>query len=364
MKPVHLGADRREDWNGLVAAEPRFSLLQSWEWGEFKEALGWTARRIAVEDDGRLVAGAQLLIKRVRPLAASIGYVPRGPVGDWRAPGIASVLFEELAGTMRRNRGVFLRVEPGLPDERRGDHPLGSFGFRPGRSSIQPRATIILDLRPGPDDIQKSFRRKTRQYIHQAAQSGITVRAGGADDIPIVYGLLRETSRRAGFPARVPAYYESEWRCLAAAGLIVVLMAYHGGRLLAVRTISRFGRHAAEFHAGSVAPVPHLYPNHLLVWEAIQWARSRGCESYDLWGIPEELGRGTDGDAEPPDAGRTDGLWGVYRFKRGFGQNVVLYTGAQDLVLRPRLYALMGGRWMNPDLFERLRSAFDRWRHP
>ncbi len=31
--------------------------------------------------------------------------------------------------------------------------------------------------------------------------------------------------------------------------------------------------------------------NHALQWEALQWARGRGCASYDFWGIPDALGR-------------------------------------------------------------------------
>jgi peptidoglycan pentaglycine glycine transferase (the first glycine) len=37
---------------------------------------------------------------------------------------------------------------------------------------------------------------------------------------------------------------------------------------------------------------------------------------------------------------RSDGLWGVYRFKRGFGGRVVRSVGAWDYVYSPLLYWL------------------------
>ena len=54
------------------------------------------------------------------------------------------------------------------------------------------------------------------------------------------------------------------------------------------------------------------------------WAKERGCSTYDLWGIPEEAGLGQEQDMEA--ALERGGLWGVYRFKRGFGGRVVRYA--------------------------------------
>jgi lipid II:glycine glycyltransferase (peptidoglycan interpeptide bridge formation enzyme) len=136
-------------------------------------------------------------------------------------------------------------------------------------------------------------------------------------------------------------------------------MAYLDKQLLAVRTAYRFGRHAAEFHAGSIEHSPDLHPNYLLVWEAIRWAKSQGCSTYDLWGIPNEIGKMMkDGDNNPI-IDRTDGLWGVYRFKSGFSRNIVSYAGAYDYVFNPHLYMLLTNRFMNADTVDRIMSWMD-----
>jgi lipid II:glycine glycyltransferase (peptidoglycan interpeptide bridge formation enzyme) len=75
-------------------------------------------------------------------------------------------------------------------------------------------------------------------------------------------------------------------------------------------------------------------PTYLLQWEAMRWARRRGAIWYDLWGIP-------DASPEELEAGfehRSDGLWGVYRFKRGFGGQWLRTPGAWEASLRPMLY--------------------------
>jgi len=62
--------------------------------------------------------------------------------------------------------------------------------------------------------------------------------------------------------------------------------------------------------------------------------KAHGCTEYDLWGIP---------DARPDELeaqfeSRSDGLWGVYGFKRGWGGEVVRSSGAWDYVYNPLVY--------------------------
>jgi len=49
MQVIHVQADLREEWNTFVAQERSFAFLQSWQWGELKEKLGWKTYRVGVE---------------------------------------------------------------------------------------------------------------------------------------------------------------------------------------------------------------------------------------------------------------------------------------------------------------------------
>jgi lipid II:glycine glycyltransferase (peptidoglycan interpeptide bridge formation enzyme) len=67
--------------------------------------------------------------------------------------------------------------------------------------------------------------------------------------------------------------------------------------------------------------------NYRLQWEAMRRAKAVGCEAYDMWGAPDEFTK-------------DDPLWGVYRFKDGFGGQVVRTLGAWDFPVRPGIYRL------------------------
>ena len=75
-------------------------------------------------------------------------------------------------------------------------------------------------------------------------------------------------------------------------------------------------------------------PAYLVQWEAMRWAAARGCCEYDLWGIPDLPEESLEADFTQ----REDGLWSVYRFKRGFGGQIQRSTGAWDRVYMPLLY--------------------------
>lgn len=356
----HLSGKDCEEWNPFVAQEPSFGLLQSWEWGEFKEKLGWKAYRIAVKKEGQIIAGAQMLIKSVVPGVMSVAYVPRGPIGDWLDADIAPKLLDELHKVARQHKAVFLKIEPPLLNKPGFDQALREQHFRPSPYSNQPRATIILDLTHSLDDILKQMRKKTRQYIGGAVREGITVRIGQREDLPAFYDLMRATGKREHFPSRVRTYYEEEWQTFVRTGQTVLLMALQRGDLVAVRTAYYFGSRAAEFHAGSVSNRGNLHSNYILVWEAVKWAKEHGCCTYDLWGIPEEVGQTVSEGNEAPLSDRTDGLWGVYRFKTGFSKNIVFYVGAYDYVYNRLLYALMTNRFVNTNTLDRAAVWLDQ----
>ena len=95
-------------------------------------------------------------------------------------------------------------------------------------------------------------------------------------------------------------------------------MAESEGQPLAALMVFTRGARAWYVYGGSTDLQREKMPNYLLQWEAMRWARARGCTEYDLWGVPDE----DEAVLEDGFADRSDGLWGVYRFKRGFGGEV------------------------------------------
>jgi len=120
-----------------------------------------------------------------------------------------------------------------------------------------------------------------------------------------------------------------------------LLLAEYEGQLLAGLVVlgpgeSGRGGTACYMYGASSDEHRNLMPTYILQWEAMLWAKEQGYHDYDLWGVPDE----DEATLEAEFAQRNDGLWGVYRFKRGFGGRLVRTAGAWDLVYAPLRYRL------------------------
>ena len=334
---VHLVSEiDEEDWNSFVIASPRGHILQSSQWGQLKEQFGWQVARVAIEGKGQWLAGAQVLFRPAPLGLRTIAYVPKGPIANWTDKEVTEVLLEALHRLCRQRRAIFLKIEPDVPDDPALARRLTELGFRPSPQAIQPRCTILLDLTPDPEDILAHMKSKTRYNIRLAARRGVTVREGTAEDLPEFYRLMQITSKRDGFGIHSKSYYETAHHLFVPQGLARLFLATYEDKMLAGIMVFALGQRAWYMYGASSNERRNLMPNHLLQWEAIRWAKERGCLTYDLWGIPDE----EEEVLEREFTKRSDGLWGVYRFKRGFGGQVVHYLGAYDHVYSPSLYWL------------------------
>jgi lipid II:glycine glycyltransferase (peptidoglycan interpeptide bridge formation enzyme) len=314
-------------WDDYVAAQSTAHLMQASLWGEFKARFGWHREQVVLENDDRIVAGAQLLFRRL-PWGQTLAYVPKGPLVDWSDGEQVRALLAAVDGVARRRRALALKIEPHVPSAQLGADQLAGFGFRPGHS-IQPRSTITVDLRPEPDAILAQMKSKWRYNIRLSSRKGVTVRHGTRSDLPAFQSLMEETGRRDGFAVHSSAYHAAAYDLFVPAGQAVWLLAEAEEQLLAAIVVFAFGETAWYFWGASSGQHRNLMPNHALQWAAMSWARDRGCRTYDLWGIPDEVGASPEAYANPQDWGTGD-LWGVYRFKRGFGGQVVRSIGAWD----------------------------------
>jgi lipid II:glycine glycyltransferase (peptidoglycan interpeptide bridge formation enzyme) len=187
---------------------------------------------------------------------------------------------------------------------------------------------MVLDLRRSEDELLAAMKPKTRYNIRLGARRGVVVRAGESSaDLDRLVDLYAETSVRDRFVIRPREYYLRAWSDFIAAGLARPFLAEVEGQAVAGLIVFRWGPGAWYLYGMSSAAHREAMPNHALQWAAIQWARDAGCTTYDFWGAPEA--------ADP-----SDPLWGLYRFKEGFGAHHVRLVGSWDHTERPRLYWL------------------------
>ncbi len=308
-------------WDQYLRNHPDAHLLQRSTWGALKSKFGWEVVSLANQD-----CGAQLLFRRL-PLGMTIAYLPKGPVGEnWLS------LLSEMDDLCRQRGAIFALVEPDLT-EPIGDHiypQLQAIGRQ--TAPIQPRRTLVIDLQPDEKMILDSFKQKTRYNIHLAERKGITVHE--SRDIAGFYEMMVTTGKRDGFGVHSQKYFQRVFDLFSQRQLCVLLEACYQSQPLAALMVFRSGKRAWYFYGASTNHERNRMPTYLLQWEAMRWAKLNGCTEYDLWGVPDF----EEHELEASFQQRTDGLWGVYRFKRGFGGKLIRSVGARVRVYRPLLY--------------------------
>ena len=337
-------------WDDFQRAHPAGHILQSTGWARLKETAGWRTRRVGIVDESdALVAGAQILFRRMAGF--TLAYVPRGPVVDFSNPALAQATFDALESCARVEGAFMLKMEPELGDTPANRALLQRQGFRPSLQTVQPPSTILLAI--GDDDaaIQARMKSKWRYNIRLAARKGVSVRAAGPSDLAAFNQLMHDTGARDGFTVHAADYYNAAYH-LFVPDAATYLLAEFDGQPLASIVVFVQGQTAWYLWGASSDRERNRMPNHALQWAAIQWARARGATRYDLWGIPDAIGKiavGMQGDGVgapvddlPINVQELPGgeLWGVYRFKQGFGGRVVRYVGAWDKPLGALSYQL------------------------
>jgi peptidoglycan pentaglycine glycine transferase (the first glycine) len=378
-----------EQWDSFVAAHPSGHLLQSWGWGELKASVGWHPLRLALWDtrQERIVAAAQVLRRapaHIPPRLGHLAYIPKGPVLDWSAETpyeqeepLPHVFLTQLLAVLRDKGAIAVRLElpqavgaqfiaPSYPRDTGRNQGSGrnqgasgqdggrnqgasgqdggrnqgtdgdqgamncaptTLGFRPVRP-VQPSRTILLDLAQAEDALLAGMKEKWRYNVRLAARRGVVVRlAQSCEDVQAWYRILQVTGQRDGFGIHTLDYYQRAWQLLAPRNQAQLFLAEHDGRLLAGIFVGLMARQAIYLYGASSNEQRQLMPNYLLQWEAIRWAKSQGTRVYDFWGIP---------DSDNPD----EAMAGVYRFKSGWGGQIVSFAGSYEYICRPAIMRL------------------------
>lgn len=320
------------DWSHFLTQHPYAHLLQTGEWGELKSAFGWKPVRVI---SGNI--GAQILFRKL-PLGFTVGYIPKAVISDQLSVGSEQLsvgseqFWKEVDSVCRNHRAIFLKLEPDLWSDPQPE--TWNLKLETSPHNIQPPRTILINIKDDEDTILARMKQKTRYNIRLAEKKGVTVRAW--DDIESFHKMMLVTGGRDGFGVHSLEYYKRAYELLRPKGLGEILVAEYEGKPLAALFVARNGNRAYYLYGASTDEERNRMPTYLLQWEAMKWAKARGCEEYDLWGVPDE----DEATLEINFESRHDGLWGVYRFKRGFGgaHSVKRAAQAMDRVYNPILY--------------------------
>jgi lipid II:glycine glycyltransferase (peptidoglycan interpeptide bridge formation enzyme) len=319
-------------WAAFVAAQPRAHVLQQPEWGTLKAAYGWGVERVALADGDKVVAGAQILFRALPFRLGTMAYLPMG--GFATRDDLWQPLWNAIDACAKRRRAAFLKWEPGIY----GHEPtpdFARFGFQSSQQTVQPPNTILIDISGSEDTILARMNQGTRRKIRQSQKNDVRYYEGTRADVAKFNGMMQTTGSRNAFGVHAPDYYELAYDLFVPQSAALIL-AEHEGDSLAGIMVFALGKTAWYLYGASSNEKRNLMAAYGVQWAAIQWAKARGCTVYDLWGIPDA----DEATLEAQFETRSDGLWGVYGFKRGWGGEVVRSAGAWDKVYNPPIYKL------------------------
>lgn len=269
--------------------------LQSWEWGEFREAWGNKVARLT---------NFQIVFSKIPFTNFTIGTVIRGPK-------IAKKDLEETKTIAKKENAIFVKFEPNVLYDTKLENEIKSFGLVKGRRLFTP-TSFWIDLRKSEDELLKSFHSKTRYNIRLAQKQGVEASEDNSDEAFEKYlKLTKETSKRQGFYAHTEKYHRFMWKCLKPAGIAHLLTAKYKGEIITTWILFAFKDFLYYPYGASTDKYKNVMANNLMMWEAIKLGKKLNLKTFDLWG--REEGKG------------------FTKFKEGYNPKVVTFIGTWDL---------------------------------
>ncbi len=293
-------------------------VIQSWQWGEFRESLGIPLLRYGLYKAGKLTKAFQLTLHKIPFTNQYVGYLPKGPFPD-------KDLAEALKKIGRENNCAFIKIEPDilLPTT---NYQLPTTLIKSPKPLFT-KYNFILDLTKSEEELLKNMHPKTRYNIRVAEKHGVKVEERTDDKAFEIYlKLYFETTKRQGYHGHNKYYHQKVWQTLKDANMARLLIAYYKGEPITAWMLLNFKDTLYYPYGGSSLAHREVMANNLIAWQAIRLGKKLGLKEFDMWGA---LG---------PNADSKDPWFGFHKFKQGYGGQLVEYIGTYDLVFNWPLY--------------------------
>ena len=204
-----------------------------------------------------------------------------------------------------------------------------NWNFQKTLSNVLPTNTLFVNLKRSEEEILGGMKPKTRYNIGLSQRRGVNVETLGIEDIDIWYGLYGETARRNGIYLHDKEYFRAVLTARANNSLspakVMLLVAKTDNVPLASMFLVLSQNRALYLYGASSCQHRNMMAPYALQWQAMRIARANGCSEYDMFGVAPRP------DPEHP-------MYGLYRFKTGFGGTVFHSMGCWDYPLQNEVY--------------------------
>jgi len=348
-----LSRERYGEYEAFNREHFRGNIMQSVLWHNVKSTWG---HEVVVSRDktGQIRGGMSVLIQKIPVLGVSLLYAPRGPVCDLGDRALVEDLKKGADEIARRHKGYLFKMDPDVLNNDLDFIALTkSLGFKAflggdGFETIQPRFNyrLYLDGR-SEDELFANLTQKTRYNVRIAKKHGVKIQIRGKESLDDFIRIMEVTGERDSFSVRGKSYFEGMLDGLGETCRLY--MAYYEGKAVAGAITTNYAGKCCYLYGASDNNHRNVMPNYLIQWEMIRWAAQTGCEVYDFQGVSGNLNE------------ENNPLYGLYRFKKGFGGTLDEGTGEFDYIYLPLRAKLVGllmklNEWRQA-IIKRLRGA-------
>lgn len=213
----------------------------------------------------------------------------------------------------------------GLPSRESQEFKLNctttNWNLHKSNTNCLPVNTIVVDLTGTEEEILMRMKPKTRYNIRLALRKGVEVRSLGPEGLDTWYQLYTETAGRNGLTLNDRNYFETVMTSRLEhddpAVTLKLLTAFYEGTPVAAMFLVLSAHRATYLYGASTIRNRNTMATYALQWKAMQLAKAHGCLEYDMFGIA-------------PQADPSHPMYGLYRFKRGFGGQIYHQLGCWD----------------------------------
>jgi lipid II:glycine glycyltransferase (peptidoglycan interpeptide bridge formation enzyme) len=291
------------------------SPLQTPFWARLKEGSGWTCLGVDIDQKPLLV-----LQKRIIP-GFELSYVPMAALEGSSLPEIARSLG---ASVCSHSFAVRFDLPPGVQIPPKHGKLLNT-GY-----TIQPEATVHVDLEPELQRLYDGFSKRVRRHIRKGERQLYTTAWNGTDSqLDQWYRLYEQTSRREGFSLRPKSYIRDMLTAYNSERVYSRLfLCYQDDELTAGIIVLFAASQALYLYGASQRGEGIVSGSYVLQWQAIREAKAHGCRLYDL------------GGTAPLYTEAVHHLGGLNMFKTGFSSEIITRAGCFDYVVHDLRYKL------------------------
>jgi len=331
----------KKEWENFLLKVREKTFLQSWNWGEVQEKIGWKIWRTGIIKNGKLIGICFFL--KIKAKRGTYLLVPHGPVfSSYQTKEIQKILkffFEKLKEIGKREKVDFLRVAPLFERNEFFEKIFQNLGFR--NSPMHANAyesTLKLDIKKDEQILLKQMRKTTRYLIKKAIKTKeIEVfKSKELKDIEIYQKLTQKVAKRQKFTPFPYTLTKNEFETFLKDENALLFFGKYKGKIACGALIIFWSKIGFYHQAASDAKFAKFSIPYLVVWEAIKEAKKRGCEIFDFWGYVDPFKH-----PNHPWAGPS-------LFKKGFGGESFFYVKTKDLPLTKKY-------WLNY-IVERIRK--------